>query len=440
MTTATNEKPGLHRKILALWHAAIDAGDFEKAIRLDFYHYENLVKATEDLGYWDRWQDDTHAARLALVERMLSAAPSRLSASASGDHKFAIVNHNYSGLAHEVQLSRNIQYLRRQGKVLDFDVIYLFGNLPNARQHAAALYQIPESNVIFLAADSYEKAADRLDLACRRTNYRTVVYPSVFAMAFWMSLFNTHPRQKFLQMKYYPLQAGRIAQWAGGRRTTEERFPIRGCDFLQLETLDLGVDLQPELPTPMASYQASNQAAEQPITFGSISRPEKVADPTYNSFVAMLLRERPSLTYLYAGRPEAVQVIPEAVRNLRNAIAIGWVHPASAIRQFAIYLEPFPWGGGEMSLLALRAGIPYLSLGTEENIRFGMFDFLRLIAVSGPDILQFSFCRTIDELRSRLFQLIDDEALRRQLGDAWRKQVESWRPGDVERWIDFLTN
>lgn len=436
MTTATTEKSGLHRKILAMWHAAIEAGDFEQAIRLDFYHYEHLVKATEDLAYWDRWQDDTHAARSALSARMVAAAPSRTLPLAVANSRFAIVNHNYSGLAHEVQLSRNIQYLRRQGKVLDFDVIYLFDSLPDARQRAAMLYQIPESKVIFLAADSYQKAAERLDLACLRSDYRTVLYPSLFNMAFWMSLFTTHPRQKFLQMKYYPRQTGRIAQWAGGRRTTDELFTIRGCDFLQLETLDLGVDLLPEPATSTAPRQATGQT----MTFGSISRPEKVADPSYNRFVETLLRERPSLNYLYAGRPDAVQVIPEAVRSLRNATAIGWVNPESAIRRFAIYLEPFPWGGGEMSLLALRAGIPYLSLGTEENIRFGMFDFLRLIASSGPDILQFSFCKTTDELRSKLLQLVDDATLRHQLGDAWRKQVKDWRPGDVERWHHFLTN
>ena len=235
-------------------------------------------------------------------------------------------------------------------------------------------------------------------------------------------------------MKYYPKQAGRIAEWAGGRRTAEEMFTIRRCDFLQLETLDLGVDLLPE----SAISTTTSQATEQAMNFGSISRPEKVADPSYNRFVEMLLRERPSLNYLYAGRPDAVHVIPEAVRNLRNAIAIGWVNPAAAIRQFAIYLEPFPWGGGEMSLLALRAGIPYLSLGTEENIRFGMFDFLRLIAESGPEILQFSFCKTVDELRAKLLQLVDDASLRRQLGYAWRQQVNDWRPGDIDRWHQFL--
>ncbi len=435
MITVTTEKLAQHRNVLAAWQAAIDTGDFERAIRIDFYHYENLVKATEDFAYWDRWQDDTHAARLSLAARMIAATPSRILPKPAATTRFAIVNHNYSGLAHEVQLARNIQYLRQQGKVLDFDVIYLFDSLPDARQRAAILYQILESNVFFLAADSYQKAADRLDLACRRSDYNTVVYPSIFNMAFWMSLFNTHPRQKFLQMKYYPKQAGRIAQWAGGRRTAEEMFTIGCCEFLQLETLDLGVDLLPEAATGTTTSQASVQA----MNFGSISRPEKVADPSYNRFVEMLLRERPSLNYLYAGRPDAVHVIPEAVRNLRNAVPIGWVNPAVAIRQFGIYLEPFPWGGGEMSFLALRAGIPYLSLGTEENIRFGMFDFLRLIASAGPEILQFSFCETKEELRSKLLRLADDADLRRELGDAWKKQVDDWRPGDVERWHQFLT-
>lgn len=430
MLSSPNTKSDTHKKIFAEWKNAVGNGEFERAIQLDFYHYANLVKATEDIQYWDLWQLETYPIRAELSKRIMRVAPNQEFQGSEAANKFAVVNHNYSGLAHEVQLSRNIQFLRRQGIQLDFDVIYLFDSFPDAPHRAARLYQTPESNLIFLGADSYKTAADRLDLACRRFSYRTVIYPSIFIMAFWMSLFNPHPRQKFLQMKYYPWQAGRIAQWAGGRRGAGEHYSIHGFDFLQLETLDLEADYTPD------GVQSS--PATEGITFGSISRPEKIADQDYNRFIESVLGECPDLTYLYAGRQENINVIPEAVRRMPNAAHIGWVEPAAAIKNFAIYLEPFPWGGGEMSFLALKAGIPYLSLGTEENIRFGMFDFLRLIASSGADILQYSFCSTREELRRKLLQLADDPVLRQQLGDAWRLHIASWRPGDTERWYEFF--
>jgi hypothetical protein len=431
MAKDNEKKSQLHQKILTRWLTAVSCGDFEQAIRLDFHHYSNLVKSNEDIRYWDRWQKDTHPMRSQLTNRFQRDTPTRISPNQQEYIRFAIVHHNYSGLAHEVQISRNIQFLRRQGYYLDFKVIYLFDSLPEAKRHAANLYQISESNVIFLSAGSYLEAATKLDVACQNILFSTILYPSLFNVAFWMSLFNTHPRQKFLQMKYYPWQAGRIAEWAGGRRRMGDFFSYSGFDFLQLETLDLSVEFSTRSE---GSFNASGKT-----TFGSISRPEKIADPTYNKFIESILRDHTELTYLYAGRPENVHVIPNSIRTMTNVEPLGWVDPTEAIEKFTIYLEPFPWGGGEMSFLALRAGVPYLSLGTKENRRFGLFDFLQQVAASGPDILQYSFCNSVEELRSKILQLTETPNLRKQLGKSWQSHITCWRPSDVDRWVDFLT-
>jgi hypothetical protein len=433
MRYITNSEKSLnHSKILNEWKIAIGNGDYERAIQLDFFHYTNLVKANEDVNYWDKWQSDTFSVRVNICKKHTELSPNRDTGAIDYANKFAIVHHNYSGLAHEVQLSRNIQFLRRQGFQLDFDVIYLFDCSADSRSRAAQLYQIPESNLIFLLSNSYRNASVRLNDACRHTNYRTVIYPSIFFLAFWMSLFNTHPRQKFLQMKYYPLQVGRIAQWAGGKRTASESYSIHGFDFTQLETLDLSSE--------QAVARGENRKSPSGLTFGSISRPEKIADVNYNKFVESVLYERPSLTYLYTGHRKDLPVIPDTVLQMRNSCYIGWVEPVVAIRDYTIYVEPFPWGGGEMSFLALRSGVPYLSLGTQENIQYGVFDVLRLVADSGPAILQYSFCMTQDELRSKLLQLADELPLRQALGDAWRSHIKGWRPNGACDWIDFLMN
>jgi hypothetical protein len=233
-------------------------------------------------------------------------------------------------------------------------------------------------------------------------------------------------------MKYYPRQTGRIVQWAGGQRTQGSSYHIHGFNFLQLEVLDLKA-VYPSVGSP-------NSKIPKGVTFGSISRPEKIADVSYNNFIFSLLKERPELNYLYTGRKQDIHVVPDTVRSMPNAVHIGWVEPEIAIEQYAIYLEPFPWGGGEMSFLALKTGLSYLTLSTKENSECGIFDILKLVADSGPAILQHSFCRTKDELRSKLLQLADDLPLRQTRGDAWRSHIQSWRPTGTGPWVDFHMN
>jgi hypothetical protein len=93
-----------------------------------------------------------------------------------------------------------------------------------------------------------------------------------------------------------------------------------------------------------------------------------------------------------------------------------------------------------MTLLALDSGLPYLSLGTEENKKIGMFDFLRSVAMSGPSDLAFSFCETLEELYGRLIRLVREPVLRGSLGDAWQNHTRTWRSSFADRWYDFLVN
>lgn len=433
MTTmpAAVDKPKLHQTLLREWRAAVDLGDFERAIGIDNLHYNELVKKNEEVAYWDRWQTDTLPYRRRLTARIESLCPSLESNDAS-EGPCLIVYHNYSGLAHETQFARNMHWLRQHDVPLHVEVVYLFGS-DQDRQVAAGLFGIEPAAIHYLQATSYQQAADRLAVLAQQRNAATIIYPSLFFVAFWMSLFVRHPNQKFVQMKYYPQHAGRIRGWFGGYRNDGIHYRINGCDFEQLPVLDL----------QLAKFGQTDKDVltdSDTVTIGSISRPEKMTDAQYNRLVLDVLARHPQLNYLYTGREKTLGLIPASVRLHERSICLGWVDPVSAISRFDIYLEPFPWGGGDMSLLALESGRAYLTLASAENTRFGIYSLIKHIAEQGDPLLQYSFCRNIAQMRQRVDELVDNHALRRQLGLAWRNAVTAYRPPAVSSWIRLFHN
>jgi hypothetical protein len=114
------------------------------------------------------------------------------------------------------------------------------------------------------------------------------------------------------------------------------------------------------------------------------------------------------------------------------------VNPIESISEFSIYLEPFPWGGGEMTLLALEAGLPYLTLETQENVRFGIYGFLRAASEGKDPILQTSFCRSPSELLNRVNLLIKNPDLRHDLGQGWQNAITSYSPPSLDSWYSLF--
>lgn len=427
-----SDKYEAHSYLLKQWMEALAQGNVQRAIEVEFQHYNQLVKPGEDASLWDRWQADTLELRVAITGEFDRNFPLRSKKTLS--KRFLIVHHNYSGLAHESQLARNLEFLRKNGAPLEFEIVYLFGGSTEERAAAARLYQISLAAVGFLKSESYADAGKRLDDLTTKREYGTVIYPSIFPMAYWMSLFVAHGNQKFLQMKYFPLHAGRFSAWGCGRKNTERTIEINGCEFTQLSVLN------PKQTSNKFSAPANRVTANlmNTISFGSISRPEKVGDATYNRFVIEMLDQHPDVTYLYAGREQNLGHIPKAVREHSRARALGWVNPEAIISRYQIYLESFPWGGGDMTLLALENAIPYLILDTPANRVVGIYNFLDVIAQSGPELLRFSFCDSISSLAERFGELVSNAELRQSLGKAWSNAINNYQPSDVDAWLSFV--
>jgi hypothetical protein len=421
-------KDALHDLVLKEFKIAIYNGDIEQAIGLDIFHYNELVKKSEEVVYWDRWQKDTLDIRHSLTCQFNNELPLARPV-AKGPYSSLIVHHNYSGLAHESQLARNLSWLRSNGVNFNIEIAYLFGS-DISREKASNLYNIPLTSIHYIDATCYIHAGKKLNELTKNLRCQGIIYPSIFYMAYWMSLLVPHNNQKFIQMKYYPLHSGRIRDWFGGYRGPGRYYQIKNCKFEQLPILDL------RLHNTLISQL---QRDPEPLTFGSISRPEKISSPGYNQFIFDLLDSHISLNYLYTGRQESLHLIPENIRLHPQSKALGWVEPSISISNFSIYLEPFPWGGGEMTLLALESGLPYLTLETKENIEFGIYGFIKSIAVGNDPILQFSFCNSMSILRERIGILISNSSMRNQLGRAWRQALLSYKPPDIDGWIRLLT-
>lgn len=418
-----------HEKMLSLWSRAISAGDFQTAIKVEELHYREAVKRYENVENWDRWQADTLEMRQTLTQCIQRVRPVGGAAPTVVPGRCLIVYNNQSGLAHEAQMARNLNALRDRGYLLDVEVVYLLGPVRN-REKAQEMFGTEK--IHYLQARSLVEAGGRLNALSQLRCVASIVYPTSFILAFWMSLFVDHHNQKFLQMKYYPLHAGRISRWAGGQRNNDQFYTINGCDFEQLPVLDL--------MSISKDVNGSRVEPKGPPVFGSISRSEKILNLEYNRFIHKVLERHEQLLYAFTGRPESRNLIPEFIRFHPRSDCWGWVDPHKAIERFLIYLEPFPWGGGDMTLLALARGIPYLTLKTTESESFGISSYLRLICQNKNPITSFSFCDSLEVLSERFDRLLFDSKLRRDLGSAWTEALKSFESGREDAWVDFLTS
>lgn len=425
--TKFNIDNSAHEYYLA-WCNAVLESQYDLAAKIDFMYYEKFIKPTENQEIWDQWQIDTFELRKKLTEEFIKYNPTN--STREKTNRTLIVQHNFSGLAHETQLSRNIQSLKQMGQLIDFDVAYLFGKNNEKGYAASNIYQISSENIIFLQAQSYIDAGIRLNSYLIENRYDTVIYITNFFMAFWVSLITQHSNQKFLVLKYFPKQVGRIKEWACIRRTSSNNMNVQGGNFRQLDLMSLDV-------YGNTDYINSKNKIDK-ITFGSISRPEKASSENYNNFIQQTLSDNPSSVYLYTCRKGEEHKVNKGIREHAQAYSLGWVNPSIEINKFSIYLETFPWGGGDMTFFALNSGLPYLTLETEENRKVGILSIVERIMEYGDPELNFSICENQSILSERLNFLLNNENYRTHLGKLWKDACKRYKPIDIYPWLEFL--
>lgn len=422
----------LHQKYLAQWVHAIQKGDINQAVIIDFKHYNEIVKPIESQDYWNKWQNDTYEVRRKVSQKFSEILPTRIEN--IDNEKILIIHHNYSGLANECQIARSFEYLKKNDVGIEIEIAYLYGGDLKQLNASAELYGIEKSKIYFLQSKNYIEAGNKLNWLVNNKKYKTLLYPSIFPMAFWMSMYVNHMNQKFHVLKYFPKQVGRINCWSCGRRHNEKYYENEGNKFIQLSVLN------PKIKENSFDINKKIKVNGSKINFGSISRPEKISNANYNKFIVNLLNENSNLNYIYTGRESGLVSIPEEILNHTQTEYIGWVNPNEAIDLFDIYLEPFPWGGGDMTFLALESACPYLILDTPQNRLVGVYGFVNYLSLNAPKILEFSFCKNEEIMMEKFKILVENIDLRKDLGLAWAETINKYKPIDKEEWIKYLKN
>ncbi len=416
------------------WTNAINKENFELAANLDYLFYKEHVRKTENFDMWEKWQKLTFDRRKKITNFFIRKIPNRSYKENNSEIKnLAIVYDQFSGLAHETQLARNIKYLKKNTEAkLNIFIIYAFGS---ENKEAASRVHENAEGIYFLQANATMQVGFLLSKISDLHSFDVILYGSTFELAFWSSLTCDHNNQKYLIMKYYPSICGRFSSFAGGREDNNKTIVKNNFEYLQLSILDLNIKTN-------ANYALNHIVSK---SFGSISRVQKTIHPKYEDMVLRLLSSNATSHYLYTGSENEVDFVDYKIRNHERSIFMGWVDPLIAINHFSIYLDPFPWGGGEMTLLALASGIPYLTLSTIENENVGIYRFLKYLLLkqfhsANYDVLSFIFCSSIDELESKFKKLHDSFGYRFELGVNWQVILENYKPDDLHLWLDFLTN
>lgn len=422
----------LYQKFFSIWCRMIDNGMYEEAARIDMMQYNEQIRKNESLSVWTRWQNDTADKRkfLVCIADQINPITGPIS---EGSVNVALVYHNFSGLAHETQLARNIEFLRQHGAVVNIHVVYAFGEASTDKvEKAASIHNVPESNIHFMCCGGYTDVGISLGYLDVSMKFKTIIYPSEYYLAYWASLTLAHSNQKFLSLKYYPLQIGRFSDYAGLRGDKSIYGIVNGQSWRQLSILDI-----------FSKFNFNDfdywGAHQNPRYFGSISRIEKACDNNYLNFVHKILCRHEAMEYLYFGAESSLYLIDDKIRMHPRAKFLGWANPDSAVKALSIYIETFPWGGGEMSLLAIKAGIPYLCLATDENKMIGMCRFLMSIAGNDPSgVASEIFCNSESELNEKFDKMIASKNYRESLRQAWLNIINNYCPIDIESWKEFM--
>jgi hypothetical protein len=424
----------LYDEFLSLWIYFVNNGLYEKAAEVDMLHYNELINKTENNEVWDRWQIDTQSYRKNLVEIANKINPFRGILN-TDSNSIALVFHNYSGMAHEIQMARNINFMRTLDFKIDLHIIYAFGNNEcNKIQKSSEIFQISKSQIHFLKSKSYIQTGYLLNKIDLEYKFKTIIYPSTYYLGFWSSIISNHPNQKFISMKYYPLQVGRFSDYGGGRGDANTYYLINSQKWKQLSILDLFSKLSIE----EFNYEELHKKS---FTFGSISRIEKSTDQNYQNFIINSLEKKKEIFYYYCGKKSSLNLIDMRIRTHERSKFLGWTSPNASIKLFSIYLETFPWGGGDMSLLALKTGIPYLTLGTMQNKKFGIYRLLKYISsINSSDMAQEVFCDTEKDLEVKFSTMVDSFEYRQSIRNSWLNIIENYIPTDINEWEDFLLN
>jgi hypothetical protein len=399
--------------------SAVKMLNFSAMYGIDRIFYLQYVRHSESESNWNLWQRTTAPYRNFLTSEFEKRKPFKSVRPLSTTVFFIFTQH--TGLAHETYLANQLLALDSKGYFFDICIVYISGSKSRS-ETCHQIFSTPKINFFFLEADDFHIGVVKLQKLIDQQKPRTLVYVADYFQAFYFSLLIDHTSQKFLITKYIPLQEGRIIEYAVGRRSQQTHFVYKGLSYSQLDRLSFPCPIKTANPKKPLGF----------FIFGSISRVEKIRDPIYVDFVIKMLSNRKNLIYVFTS--QATDIVPPKFLGHERCKNIGWVDPMKWIKIFDIYLDPFPFGGGEMSCLAISNLIPYLSCSPHET---GVQSNFAFMSKNCGDSEAEGLCSDIAVLERKFNELMDSEECRDRNVGYWQSVLRRYRP-DFEAWGRFF--
>lgn len=252
------------------------------------------------------------------------------------------------------------------------------------------------------------------------------------------------PVQIWFSMKYHNAECPGI-----DRYMTRMGFPkTRRINNRTWDNIPPGMDDWPVGPAYKSAAQPIRERYAGRVLLGTFGREIKLVDPAFLAVISRILAENPNAVFLYTGRrnlPAVVEALSTNSAFSDRVHFIGWVDTRLYANVIDIFLDSFPFPCGLTACEAMSVGVPMVMRDTVESRETGLPGHIVSIIESregaaedrariteifgGNDLPILCFARTDDEYVAMASRLINDNAFRRQAGNASRQFIEEFLTG-----------
>jgi hypothetical protein len=410
-----------------IFRKLVSTGNFNEAIELERFYYATYVKPTESISNWQFWDEKVYEIKKNVSD--FGKKQSKITRKTINVNKntIFIIYHNYSGLAHEQQILRPLQELSEAGKNYEIIIVYLFGD-ETVRKIAEKFWEKINVKIYFSQSSKYTEAFYEIEKLIKKYSPKTIIYPSIYFLASWAASLIDHNDQRFIVLKYLPKIVGNFSSWAGGLGKINHANELSNLKFFELPVRFI-----------KNKIKKTNIENKEEIIFGSISRVEKINNEEYWKFIFKILKQNTRYKYVITCKENEYEKLDVKIKNNKQIYNLGWVEPSEVIGTFDLYIESFPWGGGDMSFLAISAGIPYVIMDTLEMNKVGPIDTIREIIKSDEKLKPY-IAKDKENYYTIILELLNSKTLREDASKRWGEASKLYNSKGLDRWESFFNH
>ncbi|MCD6059715.1 MAG: hypothetical protein K0S16_26 [Moraxellaceae bacterium] len=428
--------------LLPLLKAVLERFEMNIALHLEAVIYENYVKATETEEHFGSCMGRMAPLFTAAGHHWRRVLPPLPQPEVAAPYHIGFFIHSASMLAHIEVLLQSLKGYRMLDDQPFIPTVYCYQGSHPAMERALAelgvrLVKLPE-----VFPEAAHSGWDRL------LRFRELLSQEKVHELVWVSLVNMMPLcfgmriapvQTWFAMKYRCFSHEDIDGYVSGSALT--RFGTLAGRRWRMAMLGVDDWYDASVEAEAAKIRAALPAKTVIMT---LARTEKMRDPVYLQTMAGIIKARPEVMFLWAGReetPEIVQVFREA-GVLDRTRFIGWVHTRLYAQVADIFLDTFPFPCGFTLFQAMAAAKPVVIFDSPEAAQTGMWNFIKPLIDDGEgtpeeraELRSFigddtapliSIARSPEHYITLAKRLIDDSAARAAAGAASKRMMDRY--------------